>query len=33
MCKGVGVRRACSEEVIQVVDDVVHSIAVLKDPD
>ena len=33
VCAGVGVRRACSDEVIQAVDDVVHSIAVLKDPD
>ena len=33
VCAGVSVRRACSEEVFRVVDDVVHSIAVLKDPD
>ena len=33
VCAGVSVWRACSEEVIQVVNDVVHSIAVLKDPD
>ena len=33
MCTGIGVWRACSEEVIQIVDVVAHSIAVLKDPD
>ena len=33
VCTGVSVWRACCEEVIQVVDDVAHSISVLKKPD